>query len=129
MLSPDNEINKKTNSLESKLNKFLTNIKTDGEYHYIGAASDPGEANPNFSLGEARLRLVRGIINPSPNAKIYEWPFGPLAPIELEQLLSQEDMKKMKSKINCKDENGKIERVEQVVQQFAMAAYCPVNTN
>lgn len=113
------------------LNAFLPQPKPKqaGEYHYIGTASDPGSWENNFSLGMKRLEFVRNQVEPQAGAPVHKWPFGPLPLIELEQLLPKEKMDKLKEKIigKCPIENSKeSETFEQVIQQFAQVAYCPL---
>ena len=111
--------------LNSDVGLFLNSSGLDGEYHYVGAASDPGEVHTNLSLGEARIGYAKNFFKtPSPSANIHDWPFGPLPPIDLDQLLSEEIMKEMEQKNICPGES-----FEQIIQQFAQVVYCPVENN
>ena len=125
----DKYVPKDTEDLKKYIKPFLKQVKKDGELHYIGAASDPGEVNSNLSLGQNRLntakKFIDGIIAPlqaPENPNYHMWPFGPFPLIELDLLISQDDLTSLGSDNICKDEE-----FEQVVQQFAMVAYCPVN--
>lgn len=118
-----------TVELIDDIKSYLKNVDGGGEYHYVGAASVIGETDWNFELGNNRIKFAKEFAKPN-LAKGEDWPFGPVSPLKLRDLLPENTISEMIEKNRCVDKNKEpYEPFEQVVQQFAMVAYCPVNTN